>query len=296
MKKLTFISAFILMVSQVIAQTNGLTVILNKGSNSHISGQDQNNLNLGMTLTQDDKITVAPGGYVALLDKQSGQTVELIDEGVYVIADVQRKLDNQSNSVLSKYGKYLASRLLPDEDNTQNLNVTGAVERGEEGFINVFLPKVTEVYGDQFLIAWQGVDDLQNYVLTIRNHRDEVISKVRVKGNKYILSFREAPYRDMTLLSFSVQGEGESVFLSKDYGIKRIAETDRQAIESEFRSLTKVAGNQSVLDKLLIASFFEEQELLADALAYYDQALAMAPDASGFHQLYYNFLNRNNLK
>ncbi len=296
MRKLTFISAFVLVAMQLIAQNSGLTVILNKGHNTHISANTSNSVLLGTTLKGDDRVTIGANGYMALLDKASGLTIELEDAGTYQVADLHKKLAGQPNSALSKYGKYLAGKLMPDDDNSQNLNVTGAVERGEEGFINVYFPKVTEVYSDQLLIAWQSVDDMDHYQLTIKNHRDEIVSRVRVKGNKYVLSFKELPYRDMKLLSFNIQGEGKSVFLSKDYGIKRMPESERRDIDAEFKNITALAQNDNVLGKLLIASFFEEHKLLADALAYYDQASTIAPDASGFNQLYHNFLSRNNLK
>jgi hypothetical protein len=64
----------------------------------------------------------------------------------------------------------------------------------------------------------------------------------------------------------------------------------------EYTNLKEVARSENVLDKLLIATFFEENELLGDAISYYDQALALSPDANGFNRLYNNFLYRNNLK
>jgi hypothetical protein len=297
MKKLTFLIAISFSVFySVMAQKEAFTIILNKGENKHISGSSAQPLILGETLNTDEKISVAKGGYVALLHEQSGSSIELKDAGTYTVAELEQQIAEQSNSVFSKYGKFLMSKLNPEGTGNQNLNVTGAVERGDAGFINVYLPKVTDVFESELLVVWQQPDEVQNYIVTIKNHRDEVISQKRVKGNKYKLSFDQAPLKDLKLMTINITADDNSKFTSKDYGINRISAEQKRDLEKEYSSLKKVARSENVVDKLLIATFFEENELLGDAINYYDQALALSPDVNGFDRLYNNFLYRNNLK
>lgn len=297
MKKLTFLIAisFSFMCS-LMAQNQSFTIILNKGDNQHISDASTQPLLLGETLSSNEQLTVAEGGYVALVHEESGSSLELKEAGTYLVADLERQIAAQSNTVFSKYGKFLMSKLNPEGTGNQNLNVTGAVERGEDGFINVYLPKVTDVFENELLVAWQQADEVQNYILTIRNHRDEIIEQKKVIGNKYILSFDKAPLKDLKLMTINIIAEDESFLSSKDYGINRISADQKLDIENEYMNLKNVARSENVLDKLLIATFFEENELLGDAITYYDRAFALSPDENGIDRLYNNFLYRNNLK
>lgn len=297
MKKLTFLIAisFSFMCS-LMAQNQSFTIILNKGDNQHISDASTQPLLLGETLSSNEQLTVAEGGYVALVHEESGSSLELKEAGTYLVADLERQIAAQSNTVFSKYGKFLMSKLNPEGTGNQNLNVTGAVERGEDGFINVYLPKVTDVFENELLVAWQQADEVHNYILTIRNHRDEIIEQKKVIGNKYILSFDKAPLKDLKLMTINIIAEDESFLSSKDYGINRISADQKLDIENEYMNLKNVARSENVLDKLLIATFFEENELLGDAITYYDRAFALSPDENGIDRLYNNFLYRNNLK
>jgi hypothetical protein len=279
-----------------MAQNGLFTIILNKGENKHIIGSVTQPLILGEMLKSDEKVTVDKGGYVALLHEQSGQSLELKESGMYSVSDLERQISEQSITVFSKYGKFLMSRLNPEGTGNQNLNVTGAVERGDAGFINVYLPKVTDVFEDELLVAWQQADEVKNYILTIKNHRDEIVAQKKVAGNKYKLIFDQEPLKDMKLMTINITADNGSHFTSKDYGINRISADQKRDIEMEYTNLKEVARSENVLDKLLIATFFEENELLGDAISYYDQALALSPDANGFNRLYNNFLYRNNLK
>lgn len=297
MKKLTFFTVFsFVLIYNLAAQQSAFTVILSKGDNTHGIDQEENAIIIGETLNDAEYITLVEDGYMALVHDQSGMSLELKEAGKYQVKDLKLKTQEQSNTVLSKYGKYLMSKLNPEGKGNQNLNVTGAVERGDEEYINVYLPMVTDVYGEDMLIAWQQADDVVDYVLTIKNSRDEVISEKRISGTKYRLSFDESPLSDMKLLIINLRADTKQQIISKDYGINRITEDQKKNIQSEYEDLLDQVEADNVINKLLIASFFEENELLGDAIYYYDQAWALSPDADGFGKLYNNFLYRNKLK
>ncbi len=296
MKKLTIFTVLcFLMLSNVFAQETAFTVILNKGSNTHGNGELKPVI-LGETLMDNEQLVIADGGYMALVHDESGISLEINEEGNYSVKELIQKVDEKSNTVLSKYGKFLMSKLNPEGEGNQNLNVTGAVERGDADYIRVFLPTVTDVYGDDLLIAWQQADEIRDYILTIKNSRDQIILQKNVTGTKYNLSFDQQPFSDLKLMIINVRARSNQSFISKDYGINRISEDQKQSIKSEYEHLVDVAEGNNVISKLLIASFFEENELLGDAISYYDQALALSPDTDGFEKLYNNFLYRNQLK
>jgi hypothetical protein len=287
--------ALSIFVPVVMAQEPAFTVILNKGNNLHGVEKASESVILGETLQDNEQLSVAAGGYIALLSNASGMSLELNEAGTYSVSSLSEQLEASSNSVLSKYGEFLMSKLNPDGKGNQNLHVTGAVERGSDDFIDVYLPIITDVFGDELNIAWQQIDEVQEYELTIKSSRDKVLFRKNVVGTKYNLRFSNPAVADEKLLIINVRAPGKNM-ISKEYGINRISEDQKSQIIDDYQALSKIANTNNVIDKLLIASFFEENELLGDAISYYDQALALSPDAKGFERLYENFLYRNNLK
>ena len=117
-----------------------------------------------------------------------------------------------------------------------------------------------------------------------------------VKGTSIVIDLNQGQLRDEKMIIICVRAQKNKELRSPDFGIKRLNSKEGEVIGNEFNSLKMVANSNNVVDKLLIASFFEENLLLADAIAYYNEAQAISPDPDGFNILYENFLFRNGLK
>ena len=297
MKRSAFFLAFAWLLSlPSLAEGPLFSVILNKGENTFGSDQKFTLLIPGARLNADDQIRVEDGGYVALIYEPLGTGIEIREAGVYSISKLEQKAKDESRSVLAKYGKFLMSKLTNDNDERQNLNVTGAVERGDADVIEVYFPKVADVYGDRVIISWRRVDDLSDYVLTVKDKLDKTIMVKNVKGTSYTLNLDQTPLAEEEMLVVNVKAKDRQNIVSGDFGIKRITLPEERQIEEEYSAIRQVAGSDNALNQLLLASFFEENELLADALYCYHQAMQISPDRQGFMRIYHNFLVRNGLK
>lgn len=297
MKKLLLILIINCTVAgSLLAQQAVFSVILNKGQNSFGDQENYQPVLLGTYLNAENALRVEEGGYVALVHEKTGSSLELTEGGTYSVKDMEQEVLQQPTTVLAKYGKFLMKKLNPEEGGNQNLNVTGAVERGEVGIIEVDLPKVSDIYGDQVYITWQQTDDIQDYVVTIKDKLDDVIIEKSVVRNSFVLELNSNQIKDEKIIIFNVRAKDKDGLRSPDFGIKRLGGKESTTICDEFSSLKMVAKSNNVVDKLLIASFFEENELLADAITYYNEALTISPDPDGFAILYENFLARNGLK
>ena len=160
----------------VAAGDETFSVLLNKGDNQYGKSNAFKSVLIGTSIEQDEILKIVDGGYMALVHESSGASVELTKKGEYSAKTLEEDLMKQSSSVLAKYGKFLMEKLNPEEDGTQNLNVTGAVERGENGLIEVRLPKVVDIYGLKAYISWQKIDDIEDYIVTYKDKLDEVTS------------------------------------------------------------------------------------------------------------------------
>jgi len=294
---LLFAIVIMLFFGQTIAQDGVFTIILNKGNNSLLNDKGTKSIVVGTTVNQDQLLKVAENGYIALLHNETGSGLELNQPGEYKIVDLQAAVANRENSLLSKYGKFLMTSLLSQSDNSQTLNVTGAVERGSETIIPVFLPKITDVYGSELLVTWKSMDNINDYVITVKNKVDQTIFQKNVRGNRYVLQLDGSAFVQESMLILNVQAKNKEVFTSRDFGIRRVDGTFRDTIKQQYSNLLETADTENTtLGKLLIASFFEEHQLTADALSYYESAVKTSPDPIGFAVLYDSFLARNGLK
>lgn len=297
MKKLVLISLIsCFSLSSLLAQDGIFSVILNKGENTYGAGAALNPVLLGTSLSENDVLKVADGGYVALVHEASGSSLELDSDGDYSVKDMEQMISDQSSTVLAKYGKFLMKKLNPEDEGNQNLNVTGAVERGEEGLIKIYWPSVMDVFGNEAIVTWQQTDDIEDYIVTIKNMFDDVIEEKPVTGTTFKMILDEGKLKDQKLLIINVRAKENEGVYSRDYGIKRLSPEAKESIGKEFENLKMVTNTENALNKLLLATFFEENQLLVDAITYYNQALAISPDPDGFTKLYDNFLQRNGLK
>jgi Tfp pilus assembly protein PilF len=55
-------------------------------------------------------------------------------------------------------------------------------------------------------------------------------------------------------------------------------------------------SEETALSKLILAGFYEQNNLIIDAIYAYEKAVEMAPDVPTFQESYEDFLLRNNLK
>jgi len=296
-KKLLFVIALLLCFGQSIAQDGIFTIILNKGGNSLSNGKETKSITVGGTVNQDQLLNVVENGYIALLHNATGSGLELNQAGEYKISDLQAAVANKENSLLSKYGKFLMTSLMSQTDNSQTLNVTGAVERGSETIIPVLLPKITDVYGSELLVTWKSMDHINDYIITVRNKMDQTIFQKSVSGNRFVLHLDGSAFANESMFILNVQAKNREVFTSRDFGIRRVNGAHRDTIEQQYSNLLGTSNTENTtLGKLLIASFFEEHQLTADALSYYESAVKTSPDPIGFAVLYDSFLARNGLK
>jgi hypothetical protein len=296
MKKYLLISIIsIACFGSLIAQNAVFTIILNKGENTFGTNGEFNPVLLGGALSENDVLKVIDNGYIALVHDATGSSLELKKEGVYSVEEMEQMISEQSSTVLAKYGKFLMDKLNPDDTSNQNLNVTGAVERGEEGLIKIFWPSVMNVYGDRAVVTWQQVEGFKGYVVSIKNMFDELLEESSVHGTSITLELDKGKLREEKLMIINVRVKGNEGIYSRDYGIKRLSPNARILIENEFENLEMHTKEENVLNKLLLASFFEEHQLLVDAITFYNQALVISPDPEGIRRLYNDFLQRNGL-
>lgn len=296
-------SFVVLMAAPLNGQDYVFKVLANKGGNTvkidH--SKDWEPIRTGATLNSDDELRISENSYIGLVHA-SGKTVELKDQGNYYVKDLAAKLGNSRSSVASKYANFVINKMTSDESEDINKNhreyltVTGAVERSVlDAPITLKMPSSVEVLNEKALIRWDDVKDAEQYIFTVKDMYDEVILTKEVNQPFIWLELAKAPVNSEELIIVSVKVKGNDKIYSGNYGIKRLTGVDADPILKELEQLSASLREESSLNKLILATFYEENNLLIDALIYYEQAVQLSPDVEQFSIAYELFAKRNGL-
>lgn len=294
MKNLIFIFSMLL-TSAVFAQGFTFRVLASKGANQ-IKKADGSTVTLktGATLAAKDELVATNGAYIGLMHK-TGKTIEVRQPGSYTMATLEQKVAAKNVSVSSKYAQFIASKMNEDGNVSvaSRMNATGAVSRAVGGALPVVVPQGSiEILGDNAVIRWmepEGVEEGSEYKIEIQNIFDETIYEDATAELVTKLNFDEIENETgLYLVTISTTVNGEEV-KSERIGIKRVDADERTELVADFKALQEEVGEDSPLDKLVYASFFEENGMVLDALTMYEEVIEMSPEVEDFQELYKAF-------
>jgi hypothetical protein len=278
-------------------------VLANKGTNQiKRAGADTPiALKTGISLNTGDELIVAEGSYIGLMHK-TGKTLEVKTAGTLTIASLEKKIVAKNTSVSSKYAQYIAAKMSDDGTRSyaSRMKATGAVSRATgSNAIDVMLPAdgTINVLGDNAIVRWNAPEDAPDdivYVVTVMNIFDDVIFEDETQKTMVELNFEELP-NETGLYIFSVKQKDNEDIASGNFGIKKVTPGDMNEVETNYKGLQEEVGEDTPLNKLIYASFFEENGLLLDALTMYEEAIKMSPGVTDFEDLYQVFLVDNGI-
>ncbi len=304
-RKISFIVAALMFVGYVgYGQGYTFRIMVSKGANQvKVSGAaDWQPVRVGAKLNDGDQLKVAENGYMGLVHA-SGKTKELKTAGEYKISDLASDITASSQNIASKYADYVISKMSPEEreaNRRKYASVTGAVERGDDdASIDLFMPTSVSVYNPEVLIRWEPVEGENTYVVKLKDLFEQTIMVAETTDPYYTINFQDpklsgAIVENLVIVNVSVKGKED--IKSKDAAIDRVGADGSASFEVELKELQANLGEQNSINSLILAEFYEENNLLLDALTSYEYAIKMSPDVEYFREAYDEFLLRNGLK
>ncbi|MEM9337925.1 MAG: hypothetical protein AAGA66_04300 [Bacteroidota bacterium] len=302
MRKVVLI-ALSLTVTIICAVGQGYTfrVLANKGQNQIKKSGTASAVALktGATLSQGDELIASQGAYIALMHK-SGRTLEVKTAGKRKVVDLEKQVNVKSKSVSSRYAKFLASKMAEKEDASyrQRLNATGAVDRGTNE-IDILLPREVSVLGSYAIITWDAPNGIKKneYIVSVKNIFGDEIHQEDVTGNVFNLDFASEKLKDnKELFIVSIQVKGNEKLGSGEIGIKKLEGKDAKDIQSNLDKLKAEVSEEDPINKIIYASFFEENGLILDALTQMEELITANPDIKDFEELKKDMMERNGIK
>ncbi|HEY0742382.1 MAG TPA: hypothetical protein VGD40_13000 [Chryseosolibacter sp.] len=289
MKNQLLILLFVFVAFFAVGQTQDydFKVLVTKGKNE-MKRASWEGLKVGTSLKKTDEVKVGPNSYLGLIHS-SGKPVELKEAKTYKVAELVTKVGN-GPSVLNKYTDFIISS---NTTKRNNLTATGAVHRGTNS-IQVFLPKseLAYAYGDSIIVQWEKDKAAPPYVVTFSSLFGDELYKTETKNNSVSISLNDP--------AFAGENEFQVVVVSKtdrkksdDYTIRKLKKDERARIKPLLAEVQTQTKENTAINRLWLAGFFEKEKLYIDAATAFQKAVKLEP---ALQEQYEEFLIRNGMK
>ena len=291
-KLLVFVGFFL--ASAAFGQDYTFKVLANKGANEYKSGDSWQALKTGASLKSGDELKVSDNAYIGLVHV-SGKPIEVKQAGTFKVSELAAKV-SAGASVLNKYTDFILSSNSA-EAKKNRLSATGAVHRGLED-IKVFLPEnqFSEVFNTIAIINWESSKSGGPYVVTLKNMFDDELAKIETPETTLQIDLNDPKFANETAVLVEVKSKADMKSKSEQHLIKKLSAGRYEAIKKSFTEISSELKEETALNKLILAGFYEENKLLIDAIAAYEQAIKLDPETPSYREAYDEFLYRNKLK
>ncbi|SKC40233.1 hypothetical protein [Ohtaekwangia koreensis] len=290
--KLALVVFILIGFAQAMAQNYTFKVLVNKGKNEVKAGKDWQTIKVGSSLNSADELKVAENSYIGLVHV-SGKPLEVKQAGKYKVADLAAKVSGGAN-VLNKYADFILS------SNTQKANglqATGAVHRGS--IIPLYLPSATQnpaIYNDVIIINWDAEKIPGPYTVKFKSLFDEELAKLDANESSLRIDLSDPSFTNEDNILVTVESKTDKNKVSEKYTLKRLSKADKARIKNALSEISAQTEDNTAINKLILAGFFEQNSLLIDAATALQEAIKLAPDVQMYRDLYNDFLIRNKLK
>jgi hypothetical protein len=297
MKTTRIALVLILIAMGANAQEYTFRVLANKGTNELKAGEEWAPLKTGASLKSGDELKLSENAYVGLVHA-TGKPLEVKKAGNYKVADLASQV-SPGSGVVAKYTDFILSSNSAGAKKDR-LSATGAVSRGDSYAIKLMLPdnQYAGIYNNAATISWDGSVVSGPYTVTLRNMFDDELNKFDTPETNFKIDLTEPRYAKESAILIEVRSKADPKQVSKQHLIKRLSPAEQSNVKKLLVDVDKdLAGEITTpVGQYILAGFYEENNLLIDAVTAYEEAIKLAPDVPTYQESYEEFLFRHNMK
>jgi len=291
-KRMLVCLSLVFLFAGASGQDYAFRVLVNKGKNEVRTGDNWQPIKVGASISSKDEIKVTENAYVGLIHV-SGKPLELKDAGKYRVTDLSARI-GPGSSVINKYTDFILSS---NTEKKNRLTATGAVNRGGANTIKLFLPKNDAVvYNNKVIVNWEKDKGTPPFVVTFKSMFGEELKQEEVQGYDIVIDLDDASFANEDNILVDVYVKGDKNKVSETFTLKKLSRADKDRIKNSLNEFRKDVTDETAINKLLLAGFYEQNNLIIDAATAYQEAIKLAPDVATFQEDYENFLLRHGLK
>lgn len=275
----------------VSAQDYTFKVLVNKGKNEVKLADGWQSIRVGVSLGSADELRVVENSYVGLVHV-NGKPLEVKQAGTYKVVDLAAKVSS-GTSVLNKYTDFILSQ---NSERKNTLVATGAVHRGLG--IDVYLPRAeyAQVYGNKVSVNWNTEKNSGPYIVTFKSIFGDELAKIKTDKDVVEVNLSDEKFKGEENILVEVVTAGNVSGTPDTYMLKKLTEEEKQRVQGMSQQIESSLADRTALNQLILAAFYEENQLLIDATTAYIEAMKLAPEVESYKDLYHQFLLRQGLK
>lgn len=311
MRKLYILMLFILSAAIVNAAEHEFKVLAVKGDvKVSENGGSWQKLKANSKLDTKDKLKVGSGDYVGLVHK-SGFTLEIDKQGEYSARDLSREAEGKNYQLSQKFTDYVideisnADDILTSKDYHDNMSLTGSVERGMavmasksgtdalnpgKKILIANYPWKTDLLDGDVTLAWLEEPDVNNYKIIITDRYDKVVYFTETSDTFCFLELEEKGLERGNYYFWQVCNAADENQCSMQNAVRILNDSKSIDVKNQLEELKSQLKEESAISWVILAKFYEDHELYADAMRSYQQAVDLRPDAEAYQKLYSIFL------
>lgn len=270
-------------------------VMVNKGSNMFKKESETKwqPVKKGISFNIGDWIRIANDAYLGLVHN-SGKTTALKNPGVFEISKLASEIGLQKKGIAAKYIEFVFNTIEQKPAVSDNNQVV--VTRGGEKRIHLLLPSNAKALNRIIILTWNPIPGENTYVVTVMGIFEDILIQEETNTNRFMLNMDLAALNQEKTLIIRVSLKANAEVHSGEHVISTLSNNEIEVLQSELLPLIQEISQESSLDQIILASFYEQQDLLIDAIYCYLEAIQLSPEVADYKEMYDNFMIRNKLK
>lgn len=295
MKKISLFIGLLIFGIGAYAQEIAFKTLAAKGTCMVQRGADPDEytpISTGLKIFEEDKIIITGStSYVGLVSVD-GKALELKKGGVYHVKDLSTALASGETSMAQKYLSLLVDDMSKVDDNTaRNMKYTGSVERSiENKDIVMFLPAVTKIAGTPGTVQWYPKSTIDEYHVNIYNPYEEAVFTEKTSINNLSIDFSQLGLHPGQVYKIMVSDASNKTLNSGFISLQVPTRSEMAKYETDVDMLKGEVPANSAIGDMVIATYYEEQELFLNAIPYYESAIEKEPNIVEYQDAYNMFL------
>ncbi len=279
------------------SQNQEFTVLTSKGEVKvkRLAGSWQP-LSIGAKLFKGEIIKLSKNNYLGLLHS-TGKTKELKNEGVFNVSDLAGSFDSQKASVSAKFAGYLLDEFMNKDDTKKEMENLGAVVRQGIERIELDFPKNTLIMDSTIQFAWFPRERGEKYIFQIINGAKNTVFMKEISDSFIVIEVNELQFEKGKPYQWELFSSVNDEIHSDTAIFELLPGNRKQSLMTELRELLKELNyDETAINYLIIAKFFEKNNLSASANRYYGKAITAALDVDEYFFTYLKFLEENGMQ
>jgi hypothetical protein len=178
-----------------------------------------------------------------------------------------------------------------DDNTARNMKYTGSVERSiESKDIVLFLPETTKIAGTEGSVQWFPKSTIADFDVKIFDPYEETVFSKTTEKQTLSINFSELALNPGQVYKMKVSDAAKPELNSGFISLQVPTRSEMAKYETDINMLKSEVPANSAIGDMVIATYFEEQELFLNAIPFYESAIEKEPNIVEFQDAYNMFL------